>query len=93
MLSEDLQNIKKSNSQNENCTATLAYFSTYKLGLVMKPKLSFLNMTQVTMPPTYTLINLTYTTATGSTETINFALILCNATFHPIKQILSRFSY
>jgi len=59
MIFEDLQDIKKKNSQNEKCTATLAYFSTYKLGLVMKTKLSFLNMTQVTMPPTDTLINLT----------------------------------
>lgn len=47
MIAEDLQNIKKSNSQNEKCTATLAYFSNYKLGSVMKPKLSFLTMTQV----------------------------------------------
>ena len=46
MIAEDLQNIKKSNSQNEKCTATLAYFSNYKLGSVMKPKLSFLTMTQ-----------------------------------------------
>jgi hypothetical protein len=65
MIPEDLQDTEESSSsQKEKCTAALAYFSTYKLGLVMKPKLSFLNMTQATMPPIYTLINLTCTTVT-----------------------------
>jgi hypothetical protein len=60
-ISEDLQDTEEScNFQNEKCAAALAYFSTYKLGLVMKPELSFLNMTQVTMPPIYTLINLNF---------------------------------
>jgi hypothetical protein len=89
MISEALQDIKEnSNSQNEKCTTTLAYLSIYKLGLVMKPKLSFMNMTQETVPPKCNLTNLTCTTVTGSAETINFVLILSNVTFHPIKQIL-----
>jgi len=66
--------LKKSNSQNEKCTATLTYFSIYKPDLVLKPKLSFLTMTQVKMPNTYTLINLTYTNVTGSAGTMNFVL-------------------
>lgn len=43
------------------------------------------------MLPIYTLTNLTCTTVTESTEIINLALILSNATLHPIKQIYHDF--